>query len=193
SSERPKTLVPLLEEGIKSTDVGVKVSMGRILYEVEKKPARVLSIYTDAIKDNSRTYWSTAVAGLGELGPAAKTAVPRLVEMMKIRDYYHYEGRDALAKSGEASLKPLVGLLKDTTNPPTYYGTSPQESAIAVLGQIGKPAVKSVLPVLDNKDATVRSRAVRVMAGIGPDAKDAVEKLVELLKDTNGLVRDNAV
>src|SRR5262249_31597269 len=114
------------------------------------------------------------------------------VEMMKIRDYYHWEVRNALVSIGTPAIAPMTKLLQDTTFISSYY-SSPQESAVYVLGQLGKPVVKSVLPLLDNKDVNIRSRAVRVIAAIGPEAKEAVSKLVGLIKDTNSTVRDNAI
>jgi HEAT repeat protein len=194
SSERPAALVPLLEVALKSTDQNNRLQAARILFEVEKKPGRVLPIYLAVIKDSNRTWWSGAVTGLGELGPAAKSAVPRLVEMMKIRDYYNYEVRTTLVRIGPDAIAPLVALLKEPIAPGTNTYNSPQESAVSILGQLGGKAAEAVLPVLANNDATVRLRGVRVLAAIGPDAKDAVPKLIELLKGpSTPPVRDQAL
>src|SRR5262249_32003096 len=189
---KDKTLVPMLKVAVAGTDQYAKVQAARILFEIEKKAADVLPIYTAVIKDTNRTNWSYAVQGLGDLGPAAKTAVPRLIGRMKTPQYHHYDVRTTLVKVGEESIKPLVKVLEETATVANTY-MSPQESAVYCLGQLGAPAAKAVAASLKSKEYTVRLRAVRGLSGIGPDAKDQVQALIDTLGDTTFSVKEAAV
>ena len=56
---------------------------------------------------------------------------------MKLRDYYyHYDLRNTLVRIGPDVIPSLIRLVEET-GPGTAYYNSPQESAVAVLGQLG--------------------------------------------------------
>src|SRR5262249_22327238 len=150
----------------------------RALWQAEGKPARVLPIFLEVIKDTNRSNWSHAVAGLGEVGPAAKEAIPRLVEMMKIPDYYHYELRNVLPRFGEAAIAPLVKVLEEPPAPAPgrSFWMRPDETAVYALGHLGPKAGAAMVGLLGHKDLQVRLRACRVVSSLGPAGKDCVGK-----------------
>lgn len=65
--------------------------------------------------------------------------------------------------------------------------------ACLALGQIGKDAVPSLIPLLDDPDANVRYYAVWALGQIGPNAGDALPAIQKALRDSDGDVRRKAV
>jgi HEAT repeat protein len=192
ASPRPRGLLPLLDAALKNADAGNRAQAARILWDIEKKPDRVLPVYLAAIKGRNRNHWSAAVNGLGEMGPAASPAAARLVEMMKIRDYYHYEVNTALKQIGPGVIPEVVKLLEDST-PVTNYWLTPPESAVSILGSFGKKGADAVVPLLAHANPAVRVRAVRVIGAAGPEGAALVPRLVGLLDGPSTEVCDAAI
>ncbi len=195
STARSKTVVPLLEEALKNKDLGTRVQAARALFEVEGKADRVMPVYLEALKNENRTNWASAIAALAPLGPGAAKAAPRLVEILKVRDYYvPHEVRHTLVRIGPATIPPLVELLKEPEPPPSRFGyNSAHETAVYALGQFGAKSAEAMVPLLKHADTSVRQRACRVIASVGPQAKDVVPKLVPLLEAENVALRESAV
>lgn len=66
------------------------------------------------------------------------------------------------------------------------------ETAMDSLGRIGAPAVPALIEALDHNDPTRRAQAAKVLARIGPEAKQSVTALVSALNDENETVRKAA-
>jgi len=99
-----------------------------------------------------------------------------------------YEVRDAAAKAlGEigdsSSVSELVKALKDEKR-------SMRISAAKALGKIGKPAVKSLLSCMDNKNPKVRVAILVALGKIGD--KKTADQIAPLLKDKNIMVQSEA-
>jgi HEAT repeat protein len=192
TSPNPRSLLPLLDVALKSADMGNRVQAARILWDIEKKPDRVLPVFLAAIKGTNRNHWPEAVIALGEMGPAGKPAAVRLVEMLKLHDYYPYQVRTALRQIGPEVIPAVVKLLE--INPPlTNYLLPPLDSAIDILGNFGKKGVDAVGPLLGHADPAIRTRAVRVLGAAGPGAVGAVPRLITLLDGPSADVRDSAI
>ncbi len=71
----------------------------------------------------------------------------------------------------------------------TFREVSEQEAAAQALGQIGKPAVPSLVQALRHRDPEVRRNAALVLARIGPPAAEAVPELIASLDDQEEGVR----
>jgi HEAT repeat protein len=193
SAHKPKTLVGLLEVGIKNPNLSTRISAARLLREVEGKAARVIPIYTEALKPANRTYWTAAIEAIKEAGPEAKSLIGRLIEILKDRTFYSgHSIREALVHIGEPAIPSLVRLLKESTPPGFGTWNSPQEAAVYCLGQLGAKAATAVTGVLKETDASVRVRACRVLGAIGPAAKGAALKLADLVKDKDATIREAA-
>lgn len=63
------------------------------------------------------------------------------------------------------------------------------ETASDALRRIGQPAVRSLIPLLSDSDEGLRLQAIQILAGIGPEAVDAVPALRNALHDRNPLIR----
>jgi hypothetical protein len=69
-----------------------------------------------------------------------------------------------------------------------------RQTIVDALTRIGQAAVPSLVTLLDEPKAQVRAEAVLALARIGPEAQDAVPRLIELVKqDPDERVRKNAV
>jgi hypothetical protein len=66
------------------------------------------------------------------------------------------------------------------------------ETAADSLARIGAPAVPQVTAMLGDPDPKLRTRAARILAQIGPDAKAAVPALIARLNDQDEDVRKSA-
>jgi len=95
-----------------------------------------------------------AVAALGEMGPAAKDAVPSLSRLL----------RHPIAWARVQSAEALVGI-------------APEGS------QSFKKGVDTLTEAVSSADGEARGRAVKVLGKIGPPAGNAVSALVPLLED----------
>jgi HEAT repeat protein len=140
-----------------------------------------------ALTDKDENLRWMAANSLGQLGPAAKKAIPDLVQVAKrdasanVRAY----AVQAIAQTGPESVDILVEFLKEKDS-------SVRQIVVTVLGQFGaraKPAVPLLIEALKDKDATTRWMAAQTLGQIGPDAKAAIPALKEALKDKDDNVR----
>ncbi len=66
------------------------------------------------------------------------------------------------------------------------------ETAMDTLGRIGAPAVPALVVALENEDPTLRVQAAKILARIGPDARQSVAPLILALDDPDESVRKAA-
>jgi HEAT repeat protein len=132
---------------------------------------------TETLNDKRPWVRSAAARALGEFGPAAKEAVPRLIEMLgdqtstevtlplpkrplSAQDKQLYEELSAMMKRGQV-----------------------REGVAATLGRIG-PDARAAVPALIEAAKGKDRAAIEALGQIGPDAAAAVPVLTELLKDS---------
>lgn len=151
-----------------------------------------------------------ACEALGEIGPLAKRAIPRMVELLEDEDgRVQFAAAEALAKMGPAAL-PQLELLLDRSEPdlryhaavtlldidPKHAGAVDQlmqtligigDVALAKQAQerairLGAPLVPQLLQLLEDDYGPVRVHVVKTIAGIGKAAREAIPPLVTLFK-----------
>ncbi len=96
-----------------------------------------------------------------------------------------HEAYKALRELGPAAVAPLVEALGQSTGDSTQDWWT-RDNAAFVLGDIGpaaKAGVLELVALLDSKRAEIRRWAANVLGKIGPDAYEAVPKLLDCLKD----------
>ena len=89
------------------------------------------------------------------------------------------QGAEALAAM-DPDLAPLLELLDDPKMGPRRAEVI---TAIGRLGAAAKPAVPSLLTVLEENDQKIRMATVLALGEIGPAAEAAIPKLMRLEKD----------
>lgn len=134
--------------------------------------------YIQDLKHGTRDVKISAAQALGGIGPAAKDAIPALIETLKDEDEcVSGEAGIALGKIGATAVPALIKMLKDGDD-------QVRHSAAWVLGsKIGSPAVPALIKTLGDKKWGVRASAVEALGQIGPAAKDALPVLIKILRN----------
>ncbi len=157
-----KEAIPALEQTLKSEqDLGICIAAASALAAIgpEGVPA-LTSALTLAVYDKQ---WSILQA-LGKLGPAAKSAVPALMKLLRTEVPHDFLGVRREAASSLGKIGPEAGA-----------------------------AIPALIEALKDKDWTVRSQAAEALGEIGLDAWDAVASaLSEAQEDDNEWVREAA-
>ncbi|MCG3206149.1 MAG: hypothetical protein KCHDKBKB_02876 [Elusimicrobia bacterium] len=108
-----------------------------------KSKKKLVKPLLDVLSTNKFRKHIPAVYALGEIGPAAEVAVPKLIDVLKEYAGYNEGGQaeaapDALIKIGNASVPPLVPLLDDQNLEVRWL-------AQHTLKSIGSPDAKAAL------------------------------------------------
>jgi HEAT repeat protein len=128
-----------------------------------------------------------AAKAIGELGKPARSASPALVTILE-------KDRDALVRHNAAEALGKIG--GETKTVVAALGRAMRDSdqdvmtaAAMALANFGRASVPELRMALKEKDNLVRKNAAEAIAKIGPDAKDAVEDLVNALKTERPAMR----
>lgn len=173
--------------------------------------ADVLEALSAALEDAATADWATRA--LGELGPAATAAVPRMVDKLTAAEPLF---RLCLARAiwqiehrAPAVLPAILDTLKDTKTPRGGYTvvetkmvagkrievTGPMQSPIAcsaaeILGEMGAdaaPAVPALLEAAQSDHRALASSAIHALGKIGPPSREAVPMLSKLAASQDSL------
>jgi len=132
-----------------------------------------------------------AAYALGRIGPKAKDAIPKLVEMLPADEF---DVAYALGRMGPDAVAPAVNaLLSD--NPIVRKNGA---RAILYMGSDGAYAVDHIIPFIKQEtDSEAKDAAIRAIGSIGRAAldvcvEDPISFLIKLLDDPAGDVRSSA-
>lgn len=131
-----------------------------------------------------------AARSLGLFGGMARSAVPKLVEVLE----ENYEAATALAKISPEVLRdqiPRLARVLKSQEAKSSVRVSAAE-ALASLGADAAPGVPALVDALQDRDNYVRFAVTRALGDVGPAAKAAIPALSDAMKDGNSLVRRNA-
>lgn len=133
-----------------------------------------------ALKDTPVFVRHGAAYALGLIGPEAGEAVPDLGRLLKDPD----AGVRAVAAAALAEIGPEAGAVTDALVAALADKTPEvRAQSQAALARVGAPAVPALLHALLVKKATVRYRVLFVLGQIGPQARKAVNALIDALDD----------
>lgn len=119
-----------------------------------------------ALGDSDPQVFADVTAAIAEIGPDAKDAVPRLIEITDSRKGRGFRPRDREQASLRASF---------------------------ALSKIGAAARPELISALKSDDTGIRRGAAKALGMMGVDAKDAVPGLIENLGHADELLRADAV
>jgi HEAT repeat protein len=127
-----------------------------------------------------------AIWALGEIGPNAKNAVPTLLCLL---DCGPSSLKGEVAKT-LGQIGPDAGEAAPALGQILLQGREYSHEAGHALAQLGKPGLPYLLKALQvEKGYYTRKIACMALRDLGPDAQPATPHLIELLYDTNSLVR----
>jgi HEAT repeat protein len=138
---------------------------------------------------NIRAY---AADEIGEMGPAASTAVPALIGLLHDSDSdVRCSAAKALGAMGPAA-KAAIPALIDGLNDRWHYVT---DSAVIALGKIGpeaQAAVPALVNILRSEWVPNRRNAAETLGRIGPEAQAAIVPLADASVDEDRELREAA-
>lgn len=157
--------------------------------------ARVVPTLMEMLKDDDPSTRIVAAEQLGQIGPAARAAIPHLFNQAT------QDGSQHANTTAATALKWID--LSASRRVMTHFVTRLQEkdvqqrrTACAVLGSLGpvaKPAVPALVAATHDADALVRRNALTALANIGIPSGAVGTALLAGLRDSSSLVRQTAV
>jgi HEAT repeat protein len=138
------------------------------------------------VRDSSSSIHPGVFEAIGELGPDARQAIPRLIECLSPSENSD-PASSVLQSIGEAAVLPLIEVLKDPSSPGRM-------NAALTLGSIKggySLSVPALIGGLQDPDALFRKVAVEALGALGPSASDAVPALAAALWDRDQDVRQS--
>ena len=130
-----------------------------------------------------------AAVELGNLGPEAGAAAPKLLDVMKHDhdDYLRLAAAEALVRIGRggAALPVLAKRLRSSDE----FDRSAAARVLGNLGPLAEPVIPELIGALEDVDREVRDKASDALARIGPPA---VPALVKALEHRDSTVREHA-
>jgi len=157
--------------------------------------ARAVPELIEDLRSEDRQAQMLAAQHLKDIGLAAAPAVPLLIELAT-------SGERSSLQSEAAGALPAIDLSAARRvmayQLPKLQDSDPQNrrDAAAVLGALGpaaKPAVLSLVGVLNDPNTVVRDRAVRALGSIGLQSETVMNGLLHALRDPEWTVRYAAV
>jgi HEAT repeat protein len=193
---------------IQDKDAAVRKEAVLALGRIEKEIAVPMLI--DLLRNSVTDVREAAFDALGEMGPAAKNALPALTEILRGPDtaadtanngFYggFYAGgpkMDALQTVCWMSELPEASdaIIAATSvfRGKGEKGLSPS-LVFQAMGPNAKPAVPALIGLLQEKSGNTQGYAARALGAIGPSAAAAIPALAGLLDDKDQFVRVSAV
>ena len=139
--------------------------------------------------EDSDAYFAV-VQTLGEFGPDAGAAIPKLMPLLEKLGSARIVIAEALGKIGDETVVPaLVKLLDD----PNRFVRSSGARALGYMGPRAEEAIPALLRQLQDKEQSPRHFAVEALGKIGPKAAGAVPTLLRWARDPNAAIRRDTV
>ena len=218
----PPEAVPALQAALQDDDLSVRLHAAMCLCSVPGKVKEAELVLMPALANKTARssrileLQHQAVTALGKAGPAAKDAIPALLEALKTETADTVlAGRigSALVQIGGPEMvetlvqafarvpkvsRPMLAHALSQTGP---AGVSALVKLIndreppmrtAVVGIMSRPgrnaaeAVPVLIKAVRDKETKIRLEALRALGAFGPAAKDAIPALTELLKQDQG-------
>lgn len=185
-----------LIDDAKAGDATVRCYSLRVLGHLgPAKAGSALPAIIQAMREENSDVRLAAIWAAGEFGPAAKDAVPALIQILRDRPNGYWYAAGALAKIGpdaQAAVPELVRMLKD--------GSSRIWAAMGLGGIRSEKAVPALIEALDSMSGIDRdwvtdfdrSACASALGRIGAKAESAIPSLLAALEDGDAGTRSSA-
>ena len=161
---------------LKHEAAAVRAAAARALGEMADDNPEVVSRLIETLSDDNLRVRMAAVRALGRVGSSAREAVPALIKLIdKVDSSEHfaiYRAFGGIGPDAGAAIPVLEAAL-----------SSDVVEASKALSRIGRAAVPTLIKGLKSESADVRTWCAFALAGIGPDARDAVPTLIQIVTD----------
>ncbi len=138
--------------------------------------AAAVPILTAWLTDPDAFIRSWAIESIEHIGPGAKSAVPVLLNLLRDGERDDAtEISDALGSIGPDAKIAIPALVELLGSDETRW------SAVRALGNMGAPAIPSLILLLKNSDADIRAAAAEALGHMGSTAVTSVPAITELL------------
>jgi HEAT repeat protein len=191
-----------LADRLISGDVAARRAAARKL-ALDHKP-ELIPVFIRAANDPDDKVRQLAIGGLGDIGPAAVSAVPTLIAVLstpfadpptgRIDRKRAATSRSAAAAAlgnlgpvAKGAVPALSAALKDENVPVRRWSAT----SLGEMGPAGRPAIPALLAALGDADVQVRRYAIQSLMKIGP-GPDCVPQLSTCLHDGDITVRETA-
>ena len=155
----------------------------------DRRPKVALANIRPPSRINRRSVRRAAVFALGNLGTAARSAVPELVVALgDSNETVRHAAAYALGSVGEEAKAGAAALGKVLTSD---ADPDVRQAAAFALGEIGSDAAEAVpalTQALADSDEAVRKSVIEALGSMGPEAKPAVEALAKIVTDDSDFV-----
>jgi HEAT repeat protein len=179
---------PTLVEVLRDPEARVRVRAAEALWQIAQDPAGV-ALLPAVLGGEDGVLRRDAARCLGQMGPAARPAVPALVEALRDADdvtrVLVAEVLGRIGPGAAAAVPALAEALREPDDPIS-------RTAAGALEQIGPVSVPALLGALHDQDSGVRVRAARALGAIDHRSPAAVAALTEAIRDPEAGVRVRA-
>ncbi|MHC4399851.1 MAG: HEAT repeat domain-containing protein [Planctomycetota bacterium] len=169
---------------LEDDDPAVRVRAAFALWTIDGQLDRAMPVLIDGLKGEAG--WAAADL-IARLGPAAKDAVPALVEIARAGDS---RAIHALVRIGPEAEETVPAILQALVMYAAVGGV-PGETYDA-LWRIGKPALPALVQTLQHPKERVRQVAAEILGNMRSQADAAIPALIEALTDESNVVREAA-
>ncbi len=143
---------------------------------VRGRTEKVMPVLVAIAADRTFGYPKTIIGALSRQGVRSKAALPFVIEAVRGHgswgaEHIHWKGIGPAA---------VPYLRKELKNPKSRGWAT---YALSTLGRDARPAMRELIPSLDDSNLHTRASAARALGAIGPEAKDAVVPLLRVLKE----------
>jgi HEAT repeat protein len=182
-----KLAEPVLVEGLKEKDEALKMQAAYALSLRGLRADEVLPIFVAGLKNPTASVRRQAAEAIQRYGPKAKQAAPALLAAVDDADDNVRTAALVAARHVGAEPKDLLDAAVKVLK---RKGDPVQPAAFQLVYEFGPSALSDIMALLKAESApAVRLACVRVLAMVGPPAKDAVGDLTRALADSDARTR----
>jgi HEAT repeat protein len=191
-----KPAIPALKTWFSSPNPRMKARSAEAVARIDpEQVGPAIVVLLEMISRKQGRDRDSAVSSLIRVGPAAKSAVPRLVEILQDPRTASAGPALAILAIDPASGKPALDWIhQKLKNGPDDDHANDLVREMGKLGPAAKPLVPELIALLKSPSEYFRSSAARALGLVGPEAADALPALREAAKsDPDEVVRLGAV
>ena len=157
--------------------------------------ARAVPELIQALQSDDLQAQLLAAHGLKDIGVAAQAAVPRLFELATAngQSLLHSEAAGALPWIDLSSARKVMLAWLPKLQDPDPQVRRDAAAVLGALGPVAKPAVHSLLGIVNDPNTVVRDRVVRALGAIALPNELVVRGLMQALRDPEWTVRYAAI